>query len=192
MVAYPYFYTLFAIWLFWLAYWIASVAFERATNKTKETRRRVRGTGYLFIILLLFMFSPLGFTGVFGLMFYFPSAGLKALGLLVTASGVGLAIWARRHLGGNWSGVPALKEGHTLVTTGPYSVVRHPIYTGIVTGLIGSAMVLGTYGSLVAICLSALLVAVRVRQEEGLLREHFGEEYEDYRKKSKTIIPWLL
>ena len=192
MVAYPYFDTLFALWLFWLAYWIASAVFERATNRAKETRRRVRGTGYLFIVLLLFMLSPLGFTGVFGMMFYFPSAGLKAFGLLLTASGVGLGIWARRRLGSNWSAVPALKEGHTLVTTGPYSLVRHPIYTGILTGLVGSAIVLGTYGSLVAMGLSVLIVVIRVRQEEGLLREQFGQEYDDYRKRSKAIVPWLL
>lgn len=125
-------------------------------------------------------------------MYFVPPVALRALGLLLVAAGVSLAIWARRYLGSNWSGVPALKKGHELVTTGPYSAVRHPIYTGIMLGMVGSTLVMGTVGSIGVVFLAALVVAVRIRQEEGLMVSRFGDAYEDYRKRTKTIVPWLL
>jgi protein-S-isoprenylcysteine O-methyltransferase Ste14 len=180
------------LWLVWAGYWIVAIAYEGATNRTKETERRVGGTGFFFIILLFVMLPPLGDRGALGLGYFFPPEGLKVLGLVIVASGVILAIWARRHVGGNWSGVPSFKKGHELVTTRPYSVARHPIYTGILFGMLGSTLVLGTVGSLAVLVLASLVVAVRVRQEEGLMISQFGGGYEEYRGKTKAIIPWLL
>jgi protein-S-isoprenylcysteine O-methyltransferase Ste14 len=138
------------------------------------------------------MLPPLGDRGALGWAYFVPSEAAKAFGLVLAAAGVTLAIWARRYLGTNWSGVPSLKKGHELVTTGPYSAVRHPIYTGILLGMAGSTLVLGTVGSIGALVLAALVVAVRIRQEEGLMVSQFGEAYEDYQKKTKSIVPWLL
>ena len=180
------------LWLVWAGYWIAAVAYEGATNRTKETERRVGGTGFLFIILLFVMLPPFGDNGVLGVLHFVPPELLKALSLIIVAAGVTLAIWARRHLGTNWSGVPSLKKGHELVTTGPYLAVRHPIYTGIMFGVLGSTLVLGTVGSLAVLILASLVVVVRVRQEEVLMVSQFGEAYEEYRKKTKTIIPWIF
>lgn len=180
------------LWLVWAGYWIAAVIHEGATNRTKETERRAGGTGFFFIILLLAMFSPLGYTGALGGAYVAPSEALKFLGVVLTAAGVTFAIWARRYLGANWSGVPSLKKGHELVTTGPYSAVRHPIYTGIMLGMIGSTLVLGTVMSGAVVVLAVLVVAVRIKQEEGLMVSRFGEAYEVYRKKTRYIVPWLL
>ena len=85
-----------------------------------------------------------------------------------------------------------MKKGHTLITSGPYSVVRHPIYTGILFGMVGSALVLGTNTSLIVIFLTILVVGIRIHQEEGLMRDKFGDEYRDYQRRVKTIIPWLV
>ena len=74
---------------------------------------------------------------------FVPPTALKALGLIAVATRVTLAIWARRHLRANWSGVPTVKKWHELVTIGPYSAVRHPIHTGILFGMLGSTLVLG-------------------------------------------------
>jgi len=180
------------LWLAWAGYWIASVAYEASTNKAKETERRVGGTGFLFLILLFVMLSPFGERGLLGWQYLFPPEALKVIGLITVTAGVTLAIWARRHLGSNWSGVPSLKKDHELITSGPYSTVRHPIYTGIMFGMVGSTLVLGTIGSLVVIFLAALVVAVRVKQEEGLMMSEFGNAYSDYRKRTKAIVPWLL
>jgi len=180
------------LWLVWAAYWIAAVVYEGATNRTKETERRVGGTGFLFIILLIVMLPPFGDRGALGWQYLVPPEWLKEAGVVVVAAGVALAIWARRYLGSNWSGVPSLKKGHELVTTGPYALVRHPIYTGMMFGMLGSTLVLGTVGSISVLFLAALIVAVRVRQEEGLMVSQFGDAYLEYRKKTKTIVPWLL
>jgi len=192
MVQHIFFDVLTVLWLAWGGYWIASVIYEGATERTKETKKRVPSTGFVFFFLLFFMLTPIGFAGTLGSLYLPSSEALKTFGLLVTAGGVASAIWARRHLGSNWSGVPSLKVGHTLITTGPYSVVRHPIYTGILTGMVGSTLVLGTYGSLFVLVLSSALVWVRIRQEEGLMKGEFGDAYQDYRKRTKTIIPWVL
>ncbi|HXW36453.1 MAG TPA: isoprenylcysteine carboxylmethyltransferase family protein [Nitrososphaerales archaeon] len=191
MVLHVYYDILVLLWVVWGVYWLAAVLYERATGKAKPTERRARGFS-LFLILLLFVLSPIGSTPPLGLLFFQPSATVKTLGLLVTASGVGLAIWARRYLGANWSAIPSLKKEHTLTVTGPYSVVRHPIYTGILMGQLGSALVLGTFASLLVLVISVVFVWIRIRQEEGLMLEQFGDEYKDYKKKAKTIIPWVL
>ena len=138
------------------------------------------------------MLPPVGDRGALGWHYFAPPEALISLGLVVVAAGVLLAIWARRNLGANWSGAPSLKKGHELVTTGPYSAVRHPIYTGILLGMLGSTFVLGTVGSLAVLVLAGAVVAVRVRQEEGLMVSQFGAAYDEYRKKTKTIVPWAL
>lgn len=191
MVQHIYLDILLLLWLVWAAYWIASVVYERAGGMAKETERRVTGTGFVFLILLLLLLTPIGYDWPLGALYHVTPPAVKILGLLVTGLGVTFAIWARARLGANWSGIPSVKKGHTLVTSGPYSVVRHPIYTGLMFGVTGSALVLGTYGSLVVILASAVVIAIRIRQEEKLMQERFGDEYTDYRKRAKTIIPWV-
>ncbi len=166
-----------------------AAVYERRTGQAKQTTVRRRGTGFVFLILLLFLFSPLSLTGPLAETYFVTSAITKTLGVLLTAAGVGFAIWARRYLGGNWSGTPSLKKGHTLVTGGPYSIVRHPIYTGILAGVVGSTLVLGTYSSLLVIALTLAVLLVRVRQEEGLMLGQFGDEYREYQRRVKRIIP---
>ena len=179
------------LWLIWAAYWIGSVVYESATNKTKETERRIQGTGFLFFILLFFILPPYGTRGALGWLYYAPPLALKVAGVALVAVSLSFAIWARRHLGANWSGIPSLKKGHTLITTGPYSLVRHPIYTGLLFGFVGSTLELGTLASLAALALAVVIVSIRIRQEEGLMTSQFGDAYAEYRKKAKTIIPWL-
>jgi protein-S-isoprenylcysteine O-methyltransferase Ste14 len=180
------------LWLIWGGYWVASVAYEGVTNRTKETVRRRSGTGFIFLILLFFMLTPVGATSLFGTFVFAPSELVKVAGLAVTAYGVSFSIWARRQLGSNWSGVPSLKKDHVLITSGPYSLVRHPIYTGLLSGVIGSTLVLGTLASLVVVFLTILMVLIRIHQEEGLMKEEFGDAYRNYQKRAKAIIPWLL
>jgi protein-S-isoprenylcysteine O-methyltransferase len=112
------------------------------------------------------------------------------VGVLLCALGIAFAIWARWHLGRNWSAVPTLKEGHELVTSGPYAYVRHPIYTGMLTALLGTALTLGWMAALVfVVCCMAFLWRVRV--EEQLMRQQFPQEYAAYRARTKALIPFV-
>lgn len=143
------------------------------------------------MVLVFLMLTPVGYTGPLGTYLYLPSALAKSAGLILVAAGLALAIWARTVLGSNWSGVPSVKEGQTLTTNGPYSAVRHPIYTGLLFGVLGSFAVLGTLFSAVVVVAWVVVVAIRIPQEESFMTEEFGDAYKDYKKKAKTLIPWV-
>jgi protein-S-isoprenylcysteine O-methyltransferase Ste14 len=121
-----------------------------------------------------------------------PSLALAWTGLGLEVAGVAFAISAREHLGKLWSGTITLKEGHRIVQSGPYRLARHPIYTGILTGVVGVVLARGDLASLLALVLFALGVARKIAIEEKLLGSRFGEEYAAYRKKVRAIIPFIL
>ncbi len=99
---------------------------------------------------------------------------------------------ARRHLGRNWSGTVTLKEDHELIRTGPYRRARHPIYTGMLVGFIGSAISLGEVRGVVAVGLVIVAFLIKIRLEERWMTESFGDAYRRYRTEVKALIPYLL
>ena len=179
-----------AIWLCWAAYWwLASRGAK--VNQWRESRlsRLVHGIPLVLAFVLLSPGRRPG-AGMSGL----PAPGpyVSWLGAGVTAAGLAFAIWARRHLGRNWSGVITIKVDHELVTSGPYAIVRHPIYTGMLLAFVGSAIAIGRWRGLFAVVLAALAIARRVYLEEGAMRRRFGAEYEQYAKRVAAVIPFLL
>jgi protein-S-isoprenylcysteine O-methyltransferase Ste14 len=117
---------------------------------------------------------------------------LQWLALAITVAGVAFAIWAREHLGRYWSGTVTFKEGHQLIRTGPYRLVRHPIYTGLLFGIVGEALARGDGRGLLAIVLALLGLWRKLTIEERLLGRHFGDEYARYRREVRAIIPFIL
>lgn len=188
------------VWLVWIVfygYWLWSVIFEVATGRQKK--REAAGQPFsssaaqrvlLGIAIVLEIEPSLGFLGTL----LVPHALLlQALGMLVAFTGVGLAVWARSHLGGNWSGDVTIKKGHTLTRTGPYGLVRHPIYLGILLMVVGCATALGTVGAGIAVVAGLLFVGLRVSTEEKLMRGKFGKEWELYKKEVRyVIVPGVL
>lgn len=116
---------------------------------------------------------------------------LSALGTVLCATGIVIAIWARVHLGRNWSSEPALKEGHHLVTTGPYRYVRNPIYAGVLLAALGSALVGGSIWIGVLFVL-VLLFSYRMYKEERMLSAEFPVEYPAYKRRTYRLLPFLL
>ena len=112
------------------------------------------------------------------------------LGTAMVAAGLGVAVWARRHLGRNWSSNVVVKEDHTLIRTGPYSRVRHPIYTGIILAFLGVAIYVGEWRALLACVLVFVSFLVKSRAEEAQMRKIFPE-YEQYRRESAALVPLL-
>jgi protein-S-isoprenylcysteine O-methyltransferase Ste14 len=112
--------------------------------------------------------------------------------LAVECVGVAIAIWAREHLGRLWSGRVTLKEGHRIIRSGPYRFVRHPIYTGLLVGISGVVMVRGTLSAAVALLLFVIGVTRKILAEERLMTEQFGDEYRQYKKDVKALIPFLV
>jgi protein-S-isoprenylcysteine O-methyltransferase Ste14 len=117
---------------------------------------------------------------------------LMDVGVAVTLLGAGFAVWARNRLGRNWSGEITIKEEHRLIRTGPYKVVRHPIYTGLLAMYVGTAMVAGTWLAAAGVVLAMLAYWRKVRLEERNLEEAFGAEYKEYSEETWAILPGVF
>lgn len=109
---------------------------------------------------------------------------------LVTAVGLGFAVWARRHIGRNWSGIVTLKQGHELVTSGPYAIVRHPIYTGLLVAIAGTGWARGEWRAVLALLIAGLALWRKLRLEERWMIETFGERYAAYRHRVPALVPF--
>jgi len=121
---------------------------------------------------------------------FVPSLRALWIGAALTAIGIAVAIWARLYIGRNWSPRPAKKEAHELVTGGPYAVVRHPIYTGIILAALGTALT-GTIFGVIVLALAAALFLSRVRTEERIMLELFPDAYPPYQSRTKRLIPFI-
>jgi protein-S-isoprenylcysteine O-methyltransferase Ste14 len=117
---------------------------------------------------------------------------VTALGLAVHAGSFALAAWARGHLGRNWSGAITVKAEHELVRSGPYRLVRHPIYTAMFGMYGGTALVSGELHALLGVALIGVAYARKIPLEEENLRRIFGARYDDYRHASWALIPWVV
>jgi protein-S-isoprenylcysteine O-methyltransferase Ste14 len=120
------------------------------------------------------------------------STPLLCIALAVEVAGVAFAIVAREYLGAMWSGRVTLKEDHRIVRSGPYRWVRHPIYTGVLTAILGVVAARANLAAVLGFAMIAAGLARKVVAEEALLREHFGAAYDDYRREVAAIIPFIL
>jgi protein-S-isoprenylcysteine O-methyltransferase Ste14 len=121
----------------------------------------------------------------------FRSVWLAVFGLLLLICATLFSLWARWTLGRMWSYVPSLREHHELHTDGPYRFTRHPIYTGILGMLLGTALITGYGGALVGLLFAAGVFLVRTAQEETLMLQTFGEQYRRYQREVPRLVPFL-
>jgi protein-S-isoprenylcysteine O-methyltransferase Ste14 len=101
-------------------------------------------------------------------------------------------VWARAYLGTNWSRSVTIKQGHELITKGPYAVVRHPIYTGILTGFLGMAVAISQVRGFIVLALIFVAFWMKFRMEEQWMRSQFGEAYATYAHQTAALVPYLL
>ena len=121
---------------------------------------------------------------------FVPPPALGWFAATLTLLGVLFAIWARVHLGRNWSAGPAVKEKHELVVSGPYRFVRHPIYTGVLLAVLGAALT-GSFFAIGILILSFAMVFRRIGKEEMIMLELFPSDYPAYQARTKRLIPFL-
>ena len=112
--------------------------------------------------------------------------------MALVVAGLSFSVWARRTLGGNWSGTVTVKVDHELVQTGPYRRIRHPIYTGLLLAVFGSGLAAGRVYGIAAFALIAIALVWKLRLEERWMLAEFGERYERYRRSSWALIPFVL
>jgi protein-S-isoprenylcysteine O-methyltransferase Ste14 len=116
---------------------------------------------------------------------------VESVALFLGAAGIAFAIWARLSIGQNWSGAVSVKVGHELIRGGPYRWVRHPIYSGILLALLGTALARSQVIGFVAVVLFCLGFWIKSRLEEQFMRKTFGNAYVEYSRSTGALIPKL-
>jgi len=176
-----------ALFIYWF---IRASAVKTPVYSQSSWQRRI----YVFFLLLSFaiMYLPYSSIGFLGIQL-FPANNISGiLGLLICAGAVAFAIWARTTLGSNWSGNVTLKKEHELVQSGPYSLVRHPIYTGFFFAMLGVAITIGQVKGFVALAIIFFNHQQKIVLEEKLMYQQFPQTYPDYAKRVKAYIPFLF
>ena len=111
------------------------------------------------------------------------------LGLAIEIAGFALAVWARRALGSNWSGEVRIAADHQLVRSGPYRLIRHPIYTAMLTMSLGILLVSGQAHALLGWLLILLAYIRKIRMEEAALTSAFGDAFTAWQRDSWLLLP---
>jgi protein-S-isoprenylcysteine O-methyltransferase len=179
-----------ALWVLYLVVWtVAAFGSKRAVRRQPVTSAILHT--FLVTLGFLLIFQPwlLGWLNVR----FVPDTPTTAIcGLVITAAGIGLAFWARFTLGGNWSSTVTVKEDHRLIRSGPYRMVRHPIYSGILLAALGTAIGYGMVPCLIGFAIASIHFWTKWRLEERFMEGQFGAQYVEYQREVKALIPGLL
>jgi len=177
------------LWLAWVLYWLVSAFSAKTTRRRESLGSRLSHVVPLLIgaALILWPRVPWDWLSLRVL----PPGPLEfTLGVVLLALGLAFTVWARVYLGRNWSGTVTLKEGHELIRSGPYAHVRHPIYTGLLVALLGSAVACGELRALIGWCVVAGAFIRKLRIEERFMREIFPGQYERYSAEVPALVPF--
>jgi protein-S-isoprenylcysteine O-methyltransferase Ste14 len=178
-----------ALWISWAAYWIAAARDTKRTSWQESLGERSLYTIRLILCAIL-LAAPRTLPSMLTARLVPPGRLLPSFGAFLVAAGLGLAVWARYHLGREWSGTVTLKQEHVLIRTGPYHAIRHPIYTGLLLGLVGTAAAIGEWRGVLAVASALIGFLRKVHVEEALMGRTFPE-YAEYRKRTAALIPPL-
>jgi len=179
------------MWLAYFGYWWAVSRNVKAPVRQEPAPSRVARLVLMVSAGLLLGLSRIPFSPLDKR--FFPSGdGSFWSGAVVTAAGLLFSVWARRHLGSNWSQNVTVKQGHELIQSGPYRFVRHPIYTGLLVAFLGSAIARGEWRGLLAVALVFITLWNKLRLEEKWMRAEFGESYRNYSRRVAALVPHIL
>ncbi len=179
------------MWLGWIGYWWAAGRDVKTTS-----RREPLGSRLSHLVPLT----------AAGLLLWLPTSPIERLGerlwavrawpfwvgAALTLAGLLVTVWARVHLGRNWSARITLKRDHDLITSGPYRIVRHPIYSGLLLAFIGGAIARGEWRGVVAVGLAFVALWRKLRIEERWMREEFGAGYDEYTRRVAALVPLVF
>ncbi|HXM99451.1 MAG TPA: isoprenylcysteine carboxylmethyltransferase family protein [Candidatus Dormibacteraeota bacterium] len=175
-------------WLVFGVYWIFSALKQKAEKRREPWIARMGHILPMLAAFLLFNWQVLRY-GWLGARFVPFSTAVGIAGLGMTAAGVALAIWARWHIGQNWSAVVSIRAKHELIGTGPYRTMRHPIYTGGLLAMAGTGLLVGEMRVLVAFGIVWAAFYLKARKEEAWLGREFGERFTAHAKKTGMFLP---
>jgi protein-S-isoprenylcysteine O-methyltransferase Ste14 len=178
-----------ALWLVFIVYWAICARFAK---RNLDRSVRWKHAAVRLCIIALSVIAASVPAGRHLLRAAHPtSPALVAIGTMMVALGIGLCIYARIELGRNWGMPMSRKENPELVTGGPYAVVRHPIYSGIILAMAGSAIGQTVLWALPLVLFGAYFI-YSARREEELMRQQFPDTYPAYMARTNMLIPYLL
>jgi protein-S-isoprenylcysteine O-methyltransferase Ste14 len=180
------------MWLAWVGYW-----WLRSGDVKASTRREPFLSRLLHIVPLVFAGMLLWLPGVLLVPWlnarFVPLSGWAFwAGAALALAGFLFTVWAREHLGRNWSGIVTVKQDHELIVNGPYALVRHPIYTGLLLAFAGTGLALGEWRGVLAVVIALLALWRKLRIEERWMQEQFGEQYRAYKHRVAALVPFVL
>jgi protein-S-isoprenylcysteine O-methyltransferase Ste14 len=178
------------VWAAWAFYWVVSAVGNKTTRRREPPGSRLAYALPIVVGAALLAWRDAPWAALLALRLWPRSPAVYWIGLAVLVAGLGFSVWARVHLGRNWSGAVTVKEGHELIRSGPYAYVRHPIYTGILTGVIGTAVCSGTLRAALGLAIVVAALLVKARTEERFMRETFPDEYPRYSAGVPALIPF--
>lgn len=180
-----------ALWILWLGYWVLAARVTGKTRRRESFASRLTHYGPLILGGLL-----LGVPGILGPEMERQLHGSTqfwiGIASALVATGLGFSAWARVWLGSNWSAEVTVKQDHELVHSGPYALVRHPIYTGVLLALIGTALWVDKWRALIGLVLIAAGFLRKIVIEERFMLDEFGQAYEHYRAEVPALIPFVV
>jgi len=183
-------------WIILVVYWWASAL------RTRRTVRRESFASRYGILLMLAAGYLLAFAnsdqhdidakiGLLGHHIFPRTDALAVASVVLTWIGIGLALWARSHLGQYWSARVTVKEDHKLIRTGPYAFFRHPIYSGFDLAMIGGALAVDRWRCVIGVILVIAAYSIKAKKEESMLTEQFGPAFEEHCRITGFLLPKL-
>src|SRR5215469_9724039 len=177
------------LWSAWAVYWMLCAVRNKPTQRREPFGSRLAHTLPLAIGAFLIA-SPAPGWSALAQRLWPPSPIAYWTGATLFIAGLVFAVWARVHLGSNWSGTVTVKQGHELIRSGPYAWVRHPIYTGLITAVFGTAVASGTMPAAVGLAIVTASLVRKSRVEEEFMRNTFPDEYPRYSAEVPALIPF--
>lgn len=175
-------------WVAFGLYWLLAARGRRAAQRGEPSGERMIHVVWMIgAAYLLFHFDPR--FGALNRRFLPQRMWIASFGAVITVAGIGIAVWARRHLGKNWSADVTIREGHALIRTGPYTYIRHPIYSGMLLGILGTAIAVGEYRGLVALAIFWIGWAHKAKKEESYLAAEFGPAFAEHKRLTGFFLP---
>jgi protein-S-isoprenylcysteine O-methyltransferase Ste14 len=169
--------------------WLAGAIFYESRAPAERTRKAYASPLWISTLVVVTVAVAVPRADWRLLTFYAPA--VRILGLAILLAATALAVWAKLALGAMWSAAPTVKQEHTLRTSGPYAVTRHPIYTGLLSMFLGSLLLAGAGRWVVAFPVYLVLLEVKIRVEERLMLAEFPGDYPRYRRRVPQLVPGL-
>jgi protein-S-isoprenylcysteine O-methyltransferase Ste14 len=172
----------------WIVFWVYWLAMATTAKAGQSRWIRFAGVRVGLILVILLLFRVRLFKGH---RVATDNPWLLGVGLAVFVLGLALAVWARVYIGRNWGMPMSQKADPELVTTGPYSTIRHPIYSGIILGMVGTAIAVSPYWLTAVVILGAYFIFSAVMEERNMAKL-FPAAYPPYKRATKMLIPYIL